>query len=264
MRIGIIGCGYVGQALAKKWKVAGHEITVTTRSLKRAYELRPVADLVYILSENWHDLLEKLDAVVLTVAPDANSDYYQTYIKTSEALLDGLFNTPVKQIIYTGSTSVYGDHAGNWVDEETPLKPANANAQILTTAENLLLSARNNDRRVCIFRLGEIEGPERTIKERVRKSQGKIFPGTGDSYVNKVHLNEILSAIDLALDKKLNGVYNLCDDFHPKRNEFYKQICEEEGLQPITWDPSLTSPHAGNKRVSNNKLKSVGWSCANP
>ncbi len=262
-RICIIGCGYVGKAAALHWKAAGHEITVTTRSLQRAYELRPFADLVYILGEDWHDLVEKQDVVLLCVAPDANSDYIHTYLRSAEALTAALRNSSVSQIIYTGSTSVYGEHEGQWVDENTSPKPARANAQILLTTEQILLKAAHKDRQVCIFRLGEIYGPERSIVDRVKRMKGAKFSGNGEGFTNLIHLQEILSALEVAMQNKLNGIYNLCNDIHIPRKEMYKQICEAHAWPDVLWDATLTNSHAGNKRVSNEKLKAAGWSAAN-
>lgn len=258
-RVCIIGCGYLGKAAALKWKADGHEITVTARSLERAYDLRPFADLVYILGDDWHDLIEKQDVVLLSIAPDAKSDYLQTYLRTAEALISSVGDSSVSQIIYTSSTSVYGEHEGEWVDENTPPRPANSNAQILLTAEQTLLKAATKHRKVCIFRLGEIYGPGRSIVDRVKRMQGVTFPGNGESLTNLVHLEEIISALDIAMQNTLNGVYNLCNDIHIRRKDLYKQICETQGWPEVQWDSSIMNPHAGNKKVSNEKLKTIGW-----
>lgn len=259
MRISIIGCGYLGKAAAIYWKAAGHEITVTTRSLERAYTLRPLADLVYILGDDWHELVKKQDVILLSVAPDTKSDYVQTYLRTAETLAMALHGSLVSQIIYTGSTSVYGEHQGQWVDENTQPNPSHSNAQILLGTEQILLKAERAQRRVCIFRLGEIYGPGRSIVARVKSMQGMTLPGTGESWTNLVHLNEIISALDLAMHHKLNGVYNLCNDIHIQRKDLYKQICTSNGWPEVQWDPLAIHSHAGNKRVSNAKLKSAGW-----
>lgn len=256
MRVGVVGCGYVGKAVALHWKAAGYDVTVTTRSLQRSYELRSVANLVYILDEDWQDFVEKQDVVLLSVAPDSTSNYVETYLRSAEKLVKAASKTSLKQIIYTSSTSVYGDHAGDWVDENSSLKSKNPNAQVLILTENLLLNAESPDRKVCILRLGEIYGPGRAIEDRLRKSQGQEFPGTGESYVNRIHVDEIVSSIDLVLKNQLSGIYNLCEDFHPKRKDYYEQICQKEGFESIKWNPNKESPHAGNKRVSSNKFKS--------
>ncbi len=264
MKICIVGCGYLGKTAAKHWKTFGHEITVTARTLTRAYELRPLADLVYILSDDWRELVEKQDIVLLSVAPDGKSDYIQTYLRTAEALTASVKNSSVTQIIYTGSSSVYGDHAGAWVDENSLTYPLHANAEILLAAEKTLLKMTHANRQVCIFRLGEIYGPGRSLVDRVKRMQVIPPSGHGDNTTNLIHLDEIISALDIAVQKKLNGIYNLCNDIHIPRREMYQRICELHGWPEIQWNQALKNPHGGNKKVSNEKLKSIGWTPINP
>lgn len=259
MKICIIGCGYVGKNLAQKWKSEGHEVTVTTRSLERSYQLRPFADLVYILNDNWHDLLEKQDIVLLSVAPDKGASYIETYLRTAETLSIFLKNSSVSQVIYTSSTSVYGDHEGHIVDEMTLPKPNYNNAHILLGTEEILLKENSNKRRVCIFRLGEIYGPERSIVKRLEGIQGTQLSGNGASMTNLIHIEEINLAIDLAVKRRVEGIYNLCNDIHIPRKDLYHQICEENGWQDVIWNTNLINSHSGNKIVSNQKLKGTGW-----
>lgn len=259
MKICIIGCGYVGKAAAVKWKHEGHEITVTTRSLERAYELRPYADLIYILNDNWQEIVEKQDIILLSVAPDNKSDYIETYLRTAEKLTQSVSRSRVSQIIYTGSTSVYGEHQGRWVDENTIPQPFNAQGHILLSTEQILFKAATNQRKVCIFRLGEIYGPERSLEDRVRKLQGSVVSGNGENLTNLIHLEDIISALDIAVKQQLNGIYNLCNDIHIPRKDLYKRICEKNGWQEVIWNPAIANTHSSNKKVSNDKLKSVGW-----
>lgn len=259
MKICIVGCGYVGKAAAIKWRGDRHEITVTTRSLERAYTLRPFADLVYILDEDWRELVEKQDVVLISVAPDAQSDYMETYLRTAEKLVKAVKGSQVSQIIYTGSTSVYGEHQGQWVDENTLPRPLNCHAQILLATEQRLLQADNDQRKVCIFRLGEICGPDRSLEDRVKKLQGSVCSGSGESMTNLIHLDDIISALDTAMKQKLSGLYNLCNDVHIPRKDLYKNICETYGWPMVQWNASMTNSHSGNKIVSNAKLKSTGW-----
>lgn len=263
MKICIIGCGYVGKNAAREWKSQGHEITVTARSLERAYQLRPLADLVYILTNDWRDLLEKQDLVLLSVAPDRGGDYYETYLRSSEKLVAALQSSSVSQIIYTSSTSVYGEHHGEWVDENTPPKPAHAKAQILLDTEETLLKASSPSRKVCIYRLGEIYGPGRSLIDKVEQIQGVVLPGTGQAITNLIHLKEIQSALNIALVKGLQGIYNLCNDRHIPRKDLYRQICTENGWKDPLWDAKMVSPHGGNKKVNNEKIKAMGWAALN-
>lgn len=266
MKIAIIGCGYVGTALAVKFKRDGHYVTTTTRTLSKVPTLELISDRVLVLHaydiKLIQELLEDQDAVVLCIAADSQSSYELTYLDTAKALEEALKHSPnVRNVIYTGSTSVYGDHQGGVVDENTPSSAVSVNSRILIETENILLGLSRDDRRICVFRLGEIYGPGRFISDRLRRlqTQGVKLPGDGSSITNLIHLEDIVSGISFALDRSLNGIYNLCNDMHMTRRDFYAQICVDEGLPPVEWDPLKVSVHGGNKLVSNAKIKSVGF-----
>lgn len=263
MKIGILGCGYVGKAAAIRLRDEGHHLSVTTRQPDRLQELQTVADQLFLIRQDadYIPFLAEQEALLIAVAADTASDYHDTYLKTAENVIRNLSRAPhLRQIIYTSSTSVYGEHKGEWVDENTLPSPSNANAQILLDTENLLLSQRSEALHVCIFRLGEIYGPGRSIEERLKRTHQKAFAGTGLQYTNLIHLEEILDGLELALSKNLSGVFNLCNDYHLPRKDFYEMICKKLGLPPIHWDEKLSSQHGGNKRVSNQKLKDLGFS----
>lgn len=258
MKILLIGCGYLGTALAQVLTAQGHTVTATTRSQARQAELACLAFQVKILSGNDFEglltLLKGQEACILTLAADKVENYTDTYLETARALAIAAHERPeLKQILYTSSTSIYGDHAGAVVDETTPPRPATSAAEILLKTEQTLLELETSERKVCILRLGEIVGPARTIADRLRRMQGIPLPGDGSSYVNYTDRDEAAKAIAFALDHKLNGIYNLCSNDHPTRKELYEDICTKEGLPQVLWDPERVSHHAGNKRVSSKK-----------
>jgi nucleoside-diphosphate-sugar epimerase len=258
MKIAIIGCGYVGKAAAINWKEKGHEITATTRSSDRADELRPLVDRVILWRpETLSLILEDQDAILFSIAADTPQDYESAYLQNAQLLVSELPKFPkIKQLIYTSSTSVYGEHGGAWVDENTPSTPTSPQTQVLLETEKTFLKA-NID--VTIFRLGEILGPDRTLASRLRKAEGRPFPGTGEHLTNLIDLEDIVNALDFALTHNLKGIYNLVNDVHVPRRELYERICKEEGLPPVSWDPSKQSAHTSNKKVSNDNLKREGF-----
>lgn len=260
MNIAIIGCGYVGSAIAQHWKACGHHVTACTRQSSRVPTLKTIAGNAIVIQSNLYNVLSDCQAILLCMAPESTDQYENAYLETTRSLIRTLPQLPhLKQILYTSSTSVYGDHQGNLVDENTVLAPQSQNAQILIEAEQTLLRAEKLGREVCIFRLGEIYGPGREIAERLKRMSGKSFPGNGSNITNLIHLEDIVGALDFSLNKHLTGIYNLCNDLHIPRKEFYHQICKNKGLSPVTWNPSQPSLHAGNKIVSNKKLKDAGY-----
>ena len=119
-KIVIIGCGYVGTALARYWyQQQGHSVTATTTRQERVTELEEVATQVVVMkgddSQAVRSLLQNRDTVVLSIAPisDRQVDaevYRETYIPTAKNLVAALQETPsVKQVIYLSSCSVYSN-----------------------------------------------------------------------------------------------------------------------------------------------------------
>jgi len=267
--IAIIGCGYIGAAAAAVWKKRSIQVTATTRSPKKLDHLAKVAQKCVLIRGNDEDeyvpLIAGHETLLVTIAPDSPEDYESAYLDTSKIfrhLALGM-NTP-RTLIYTGSTSVYGDHHGLWIDEATPLRPSTSQAKILVEAEKTYLSLEAIGWSVCVLRLAEIYGPERELSKRVKQLEGHVLPGSGDHYTNMVHREDCAAAIDYVLQHKLEGIYNLADDDHPTRRELYDSVAKKFHLSPVKWDPHLTGLHSGNKRVSNHKIKGEGFSFHHP
>jgi nucleoside-diphosphate-sugar epimerase len=257
MKIVIIGCGYVGSAAARHWRQKGHHITATTRSPVRIPQLQSIVDQVVVLDGlHFSQILKDQDVVLVTVAPDRGASYEEVYLETARAVVDQLDDS-VKSLIYTSSTSVYGDHQGVVVDETTPLFPETPQAKALVETEQVFLNCKKV--RSCILRLGEVVGPGRTLLQRLRRMQGSVLPGHGESMTNFSPLTDIVEGLDFALTHSLAGVYNLCNDFHLQRRELYDQLCDQTGMQKMCWDAKLTGFHAGNKMISSQKIINRGF-----
>ena len=269
MNIAVIGCGYIGSAAAAFWTKRGHHVTATTRSPERLNELAKVSQKSLLIRGNDEDELVPLiannEVILITIAADSAEHYESAYLNTAKIFrhLALEMNMP-RILIYTSSTSVYGDHHGLWVDESSELRPANNAAKILVDAEKTYLSLDALGWAVSILRFAEIYGPGRELSKRVKLLEGHALPGSGDHYTNMVHKDDCASAIDYLLQHKLEGVFNLADDDHPSRKELYEMVSKKFGLPRIAWDPNLTSLHSGNKRVSNHKIKSQGFTFSHP
>lgn len=267
MKIGILGSGYIGQAAAAYWKGLGHEVTVTTRRPEKIADLARIADHVYLLNDTLEPFIESQEALLVCLAPSGHtlSDYTAAYLDTASRIHRNLLRFPsLRHLLYTGSTSVYGDCGGNRVDEETPADPATETGKILLQTETLFLRCQSSGVNVCIFRCGEIYGPEREIQSRLRRMSANGIPGTGENRTNIVHREDVVRALDFALVNRLKGIYNLCSDFHEKRRDFYDRLCAEEQLPPVRWNPTLPNLHGGNRIVSGEKLKRAGFTFTRP
>ena len=136
----ILGCGYVGEAVGRSLKNEGIPITAVVRTQARIQDLEGFCQKVYCSSEINPALLatlvEENNLVIVTVAPKTRDDYLATYLETAE-LFHKCSPSQTKHLIYTSSTSVYGDHGGKWVDEASPLMGRSEHAQIRNRTEDV-------------------------------------------------------------------------------------------------------------------------------
>ena len=264
MNVAIIGCGYIGYEVAQYWQQKkSFIVTATTTTPERVPVLEAVAQRVLVVKgndpERLKSVLKNQDAVLLSVgAKDANT-YEETYLHTAQTLISVLKQIPsVQQLIYTGSYSVYGDRNGAWVDEESPIAPANPNGQIMSDTEQVLLSDKNENLRVCILRLGGIYGPGRELVKIFGRVAGKTRPGNGEDTTNWIHLDDIVG------HHRLEGIYNLVDDAHLTSRELLDRVFEKHNLPNVIWDDTQKSTRPYNAKVSNQKIKDAGYKLVHP
>lgn len=188
-KVAIIGCGYVGKAVANHWHQQGHFVTGTTTREEKISELENVTDKVIVMTGNDLQAVEKVvddqETILVSIAPisdrqvDAET-YANTYLPTAKNLVTALQNnSTVKQIIYLSSGSVYGDKNGEWVDETSTLDTESDYGKVLVEAEKIILGLNQKERHVCVLRLGGIYGPGRELNKRIGRMSGKTLPGSG-------------------------------------------------------------------------------------
>lgn len=262
--IAIIGCGYIGEAVAKDHTGKGNHVTATARTPERLEELSKVAQKSVILKGNDEDefvpLIANNDTIIVTVAPETVEYYESAYLHTAEIFRRLALEMDLpRNLIFTSSSSVYGDHQGLWVDETSDLLAKDEQSKILIEAEKTYSSLEELGWDVCIFRFAEIYGPEKELSKKVKSAASHAVPGEGNRFTNMIHKEDCVAAIHFALRYNLTGIYNLADDDHPTRKELYDQVAEKFNLSEVKWDPTVTSLHGGNKRVSNHKIKKAGY-----
>ena len=276
MKIAIIGAAYTGLATAKYFKSLGHNISVTTPKESRREELEEVGDKVTVMFGSDQDKMKELlvdqEILILTVAggmvekdgktimdPDL---YKDAYVGTAESVVNAIgADSNLRQIIFTSSLNAYGDGGGaDEITEEIEANPLNPFQEVYVTTEGLLRGLENDQLGVCIFRTGTIHGPGREWKNQLALMSGQKIPFDGSSDAMIVHRDDVVRAIEMAINKNLNGLYNLFNEVKTSKAEFFAQVCDEQGLDHVEW--LNLSP--GPKNVSNQKIKDAGLMFLDP
>ncbi|MEX1119920.1 MAG: NAD-dependent epimerase/dehydratase family protein [Terrimicrobiaceae bacterium] len=265
MKVIFAGCGFLGEAAADLFSGLGWEVLALCASRESADRLKHkpfevlAGDIATTpgFSGAWSspDLLVHCASSGRGGGVDA---YQRVYVQGMRQLLAA---TNPHHVLFVGSTSVYGQTDGSFVDETSPAAPAVETGQILLEAESLALAAGG-----CVLRLSGIYGPGRSVLLRKYRDGTATLDGDGTRWVNQVHRDDAARAILHAGTKKLSGIFNVSDDTPAQQREVYSWIASPWNgpLPPATERPGIRKRGSTNKRVSNAKLKATGWQPSYP
>lgn len=257
----IAGCGFLGEAAAvlfseTAWSVLGICASRETadRLVGRPFEVRAVdltGDLAGIPTQ-W-----KQPEVLIHCASSGRggADSYRSIYRDGLKNLIASFRP--KRVIFTGSTSVYGQNDRALVTEISPAMPETETGKILLEAESLALEAGG-----VVARLAGIYGPGRSVYLRKFLDDTAVLEDGGERWVNMIHRDDAARALLKLVDPTVApGIYNVCDDTPATQRDVYSWIASalDRPLPP----EGPTDPHRKrgltSKRVSNGKLRGLGW-----
>lgn len=255
-KVGIVGLGWLGMPLAQSLTAAGMKVvgSKTTSDGVEAARMSGIESYVLALTPEPQceaDDLEALlnvDALVITLPASRTAAGGDGYLRSVHALVDSALACNVPHIIFTSSTSVYGEQCGV-VNESSELQPVTVAGQTLKELEYWLHDLPHTS--VDILRLAGLVGPQR---HPGRFLAGKELLNNGEHGVNLVHLDDVIEAIRLLLQRPVGGhVYNLCAPGHPTREQFYPTVARQLGLTPPTFRAEESGAESG-KIVDGNKI----------
>ena len=211
----------------------------------------------YKYDENLIIKLREAEHILVSIPPQEGEDivakYFHKFMKTSK----------VKWITYLSSTSVYGDHNSEWVDENSETKPTSLNGINRLKSENVWLSLKvKKNLPIQIFRLSGIYSNENNILTRLKLGNVKLI-NKKNHYFSRIHLEDISNILFESLSKFKSGeIYNLSDD-NPSSSEevtlYGAKILNIKNLKKIEVNEieseMLKKLYKDSKKVSNKKLK---------
>ena len=260
-RILIAGCGYVGQATADLFHAAGWTVEGWTRSAESAAKLSAKPYPVYAINVADRDQVYARDGMLDAVIHCASSGgaglnaYRQVYLNGARSLLDRFAGS---KVIFTSSTSVYAQRDGSWVTEKSETKPARETGRILLETEQLVLAQGG-----VVARLAGIYGPGRSALLNKFLAGSAIIDPENDRFINQVHRDDIATALFLLLDRPspAREIYNVVDDQPILQSECYRWLAAKlnRPIPPMGRSTAAPKRGASNKRVSNARLRHLGW-----
>jgi nucleoside-diphosphate-sugar epimerase len=252
-RLLIFGQGFTGKRLAEACRADGWRVTGTGRQARdgvlpfergRPLPLPALAGVTH---------------VVASIPPDEAGDPVLDLHGEALSMLPSL-----EWVGYLSTTGVYGDHGGEWVDEDSQCRPTAARSKRRLAAEEAWVGwGEKAGKPVQIFRLAGIYGPGRSPLDRVRggKAQRIVKPG---HLFGRIHVDDIVQVVRAGIAKPDAGpVFNVADDEPAAPADVLAYAAELLGLEPppeVLFEDAEMSPmarsfYADNRRVRNNRIK---------
>lgn len=226
-KISLLGCGWLGLPLARKFIENGYSVKGSTTSEDKIDILKNIGITPFRIhlsadgiDGNITDFLAS-EILIIDIPPKKDEGAFAEKIKN---LLPIAEQSPVKKILFIGSISVYGDIVGS-VDENTTPSPESGNGRQLLEAEKLL--RENPNFKTTVLRFGGLIGEDRHPVKHLSVKQND----NPDARVNLIHLDDCIGIIQkiIALEK-WGETYNAVSPFHPTRREYYSRKAVEMNL----------------------------------
>jgi len=234
MSVSIIGCGWLGQALAKRLLASNSNIIASYQSPQSHEKLKvldiPAAQLVLPLVDDVmsHNQLDNIagvdkrlfqqDVLIIAIPPQLKKGRVDYPLKIQQlAHLAELGNT--KHIILLNSTAIYNGLEGQ-VDEASQLALKAEKVASLFAAEQ---AVKMFSKRVHILRLAGLVGPNRHPGKFLQSK--RVFENAA-AQVNLVHQMDVVNILErlIQLDntESKQSIYNVVSNTNSDRQSYYQ------------------------------------------
>lgn len=245
MNISVLGCGWLGKPLAKELRRLGHTLRGSTTSQQKLKELQFEGIAAYrikLLPEGVRgDLtafLSEARLLIVDIPPGLRSDPEADFSGKIELLKEYIERSPVEQVIFVSSTSVYADseELPVYTEEDEPNGTAENSLQLIT-AEKSLQAGKSFT--TTIVRFGGLTGADR---HPVRYLSGRKNIKDPKASVNLIHRDDCIGIVKEIISKEAWGnVFNAVYPEHPSKEAYYSQKAKELQLEKPEFDRSEAS-----------------------
>lgn len=246
-KIAIIGCGWLGKALAQSLIAQGHHVrgSVTTKANLEALGNMGV-EFFLLTVENetivgdLNSFLEGVEIVVIAFPPGRRKNPDANYASRIKILVTALYKYPSYKLLLLSSIGVFGAAQGVVNEKSTPLPDSEVGQQLLS-AEKLIQTTTNQ---ATLVRLGGLVGGNR---HPVKQLAGRTKIPAPKAPTNLVHREDVVRFLMSIVEQGHWGKTLHCvSPIHHQREIFYTEMSKRLNL-PI---PSfLRTASKRNKKV---------------
>jgi len=260
MHILILGYGYAGYYCAKKLLADGHQVIGVSRTYPDDYKLEQLKHVCSDIRTLEFDIDYQPDAIIYC-APPPSEGACDTLL--AEVLAELERKNLVANIIYWGSSSVYGDHAGRWVDEASQCNISSDIQRRRLDAEARIQSfAEVHKIKWSVMRVSGMFGPG-----RMPSTNNSVIYLNEAPYSNLVYIEDAAQvAAQVILKQETFGVINISDGLPKKMGSLQRMVAEYQGitLTEQSYEETMASASSmkryflgSSKRLSNKKCEKL-------
>ncbi len=225
--ISILGAGWLGFPLAETLKKEGYTVkaTTTTPAKMGAFAVKGLEPFLvsdaHFVEEELHDFFSGTDVLLITIPPNRAAEG-NDYVKNIAKFLPYVEQHDIKEVLFTGSTTVYLSLSG-LVNEDTPVTPVAEMDRQIMEIEDLLL--KNPAFNATVLRLGGLIGEDR---HPVTFMALRPEIAEANEPVNMVHRDDIIRFVQKLVKKRLpNAVFNVVAPVLDDKRMFYTKAAKE-------------------------------------
>jgi nucleoside-diphosphate-sugar epimerase len=260
----ILGCGYVGSAVARAGLAAGRHVRVCGRSSARlagtlGSEGAEVKFLDASTPKNFTAALNGMHgATVVYSIPPVQSLPPGHAIR---AALQASYGIGASSFIHFSSSGLYGDEPDDdtWVDEDTPTTPDSAMQNVQSDEQEVERASFGERPKITVLRLAPVYGPGRGVRNRMRKGEFRILD-EGQHVTSRIYIDDLVRIVFACEDKAPHkSLYLVADDEPTTQGEYAKWLSDRLGLpmppHRARFEPGKQRVAHRNRKIRNAKLK---------
>jgi nucleoside-diphosphate-sugar epimerase len=263
--VSIVGCGDIGCRVAQACLQRGEPVTGWVRSDGSVAALRErrIAALKVDLDQPLSGLPSLAGDDLYYFAPPPAEGRRDSRVARLIDALEGVGQP--RRVVYLSTTGVYGDCAGEWVDESREPAPSVDRAHRRLDAENRWRDwSLEGGGELVILRVAGIYGPGKLPVARLRSGRPMVVEA--DSPItNHIHTFDLVEICLAAMQRGVSReVYNVCDGHPGSMTGYFNTVADflglprpplislEEAKSQLT--PGMLSYLAESRRLGNRKL----------
>jgi len=252
----IIGYGDIARRVTKLIADQGGRVAVVSRRINSREEVSTPLQADLDLPQSLV-VIPTVAARILYLAPPPEAGLVDSRIRNFCTELEQRLPKRLEKIVYVSTSGVYGDCAGEAVDETKPVNPQTDRAHRRVDAETVLQQwGALHQVPVVILRVAGIYGPDRLPLQRLRGGMPVLLPEQSP-FSNRIHSDDLARICLAALDRvAAQGVYNVCDGEERRMSEYFLTVARIFNLP----EPSLITLLEAKQQFTSEMLSYLGES----